>query len=234
MSRPERSRRGGTLLRRGVPALVVVLLAALLVLVLDPRGDEREPGTATAPPSAATPSTDPAEDPAAGEAEPTPTEPPAPATELVAEPVVVREGVEAAARTVTVAEAAFTAPATWSDGASVRVADVAQQVSSGRGPGAMAGQPQTVFTLEVTNGAAGPLDLNGVVVQAVYGAGATQASPLYDGGTTDFGGTLEPGATATAVYSFAIPADALEDVRLSVDVDGVRFPAVFTGAVPAN
>ena len=234
MSRPEGSRRSSTLLRRGVPALVVALLAALLVLVLDLGADDREPGTAAAPPSAAAPSTDPAEDPVAGEAEPTPTEQPAPATELVAAPVVVREGVEAAARTVTVADAAFTAPATWSDGASVRVAEAAQQVSGGRGPGAMAGQPQTVFTLEVTNGATAPLDLNGVVVQAVYGTAPTQASPLYDGGTADFGGTLQPGATATAVYSFAIPADELGNVTLSVDVDGVRFPAVFTGAVPAS
>jgi hypothetical protein len=214
--------------------LAVLLLAALLVLVLDLGGDDRESGSAEAPSSSAAPSATPAEDPATGEAGPTPTEAPAPATELLAAPVVAREGVPASARTVEAAPAAFTAPAEWSDGASVRVAEVHQQVSGGKGPGAMAGQPQTVFTLEVTNASPAPLDLNGVVVQATYGADTTQASPLYDGTTTDFGGTLEPGATATAVYSFAIPADELGEVSLSVDVDGHRFPAVFTGAVPAN
>jgi hypothetical protein len=77
------------------------------------------------------------------------------------------------------------------------------------------------------------VDLNAVVVQAVYG-GSNQASPIYDRETVDFAGALEPGATATAVYSFAIPADQLGDVVLSVDVDGYRFPAVFAGAVPTG
>ena len=233
MSRPDGPRRSrSTLLRRGVPALLAVLLAALLVLVLGPGGDDREPGTTAAPStSAAPPAPAGEEDP---EATPTPTESPAPATELLAAPVVVREGVPASARTVEAAPAAFTAPAEWSDGASVRVTDARQQVSGGKGPGALAGQPQTSFTLEVTNGSKAPLDLNGVVVQATYGGATTQASPLYDGTSVDFGGALEPGATATAVYSFAIPADQLGDVSLSVDVDGTRFPAVFTGEVPAS
>jgi hypothetical protein len=214
--------------RRGIPVLVAVVLAALLLLVLDLGGDDREPGATAAPSTSATPPTTPAE------ATPVPTEAPAPATELVAAPLVAREGVAAAARTVAVTPAEFTAPAEWSDGASVRVTEARQQVSSGSGPGAMAGQPQTVFTLEVSNGSGAPLDLNAVVVQATYGAGTTQASPLYDGATADFSGTLEPAATAAAVYSFAIPADQLGEVSLSVDVDGLRFPAVFTGAVPAN
>ena len=241
MSRPDGTRRSGsTLLRRGVPVLMVVLLAALLVWVLDPGGDDRESGAApsasaapSATPGEATPGeTDPGEeDP---EATPTPTESPAPATELLAAPVVVREGVPASARTVEAAPAGFTAPAEWSDGASVRVTEAHRQVSGGTGPGALAGQPQTSFTLEVTNGSKAPLDLNGVVVQATYGAATTQASPLYDATAVDFGGALEPGATATAVYSFAIPADQLEDVHLSVDVDGTRFPAVFAGEVPAS
>lgn len=238
MSRPNGPRRSrSTLLRRGVPVLIAVLLAALLVLVLDPGGNDDEPGATAAPSTSAAPSATPGEeDPSAtpGEATPTPTESPAPATELLAAPVVAREGVPASARTVEAAPAAFTAPAEWSDGASVRVVEARQQVSGGRGPGALAGQPQTVFTLEVTNGSTATLDLNGVVVQATYGAETTQASPLYDATTVDFGGALEPGAKAEAVYSFAVPADQLGDVRLSVDVDGSRFPAVFTGEVPAR
>ncbi len=242
MSRPDGPRRRSSLLlRRGVPALVAVLLAALLVLVLDLGADDEQPGATAAPATSAPPATTPGE-PAPAGAEPTPAEEPtagtegrpAPATEALAAPVVAREGVPAAARTVAATPAEFTAPAQWADGASVRVTGAHQQVSSGSGPGAMAGQPQTVFILEVTNGAGAPLDLNAVVVQATYGASATQASPLYDAATADFGGTLAPGATATAVYSFAIPADQLGEVSLSVDVDGLRFPAVFTGSVPAN
>jgi hypothetical protein len=88
--------------------------------------------------------------------------------------------------------------------------------------------------LELTNGSDASLDLDSVVVQATYGAGTVQASPLYDGETVDFGGDLEPGDSAKAVYSFAVPADQTGDVVLSVDVDGSRFPAVFTGAVPVR
>jgi hypothetical protein len=45
---------------------------------------------------------------------------------------------------------------------------------------------------------------------------------------------LEPGGTATAICSFSIPADQVGGVSLSVDVDGYRFPAVFSGAVPVR
>ena len=140
----------------------------------------------------------------------------------------------ASARTLTVSAADFAAPAEWSDGASIRVTDARQQVTSGRGPGERAGQPQTLFTLELVNGTGAALDLNAVVVQAVYGGDKAQASPLYDAETVDFGGSLAPGGTATAVYSFAIPADQVGNVVLSVDVDGYRFPAVFSGAVPVG
>jgi hypothetical protein len=229
--------------------LVVVLLGALLVLVLGMDRDDR-PGATAAPATSAAPATT-AGAPTTAGPEPTPMPTPtataaptssegtaagtaAPATEDLAAPVVAREGVPAAARTVTAAPAGFTAPAEWADGASVRVTAARQQVSSGTGPGALAGQPQTVFSLEITNGATAPLDLDAVVVQATYGAEAAQASPLYDDATVDFSGSLGSGATAAAVYSFAIPADQLGQVELSVDVDGHRFPAVFTGAVPTS
>jgi len=214
------------LLRRVLPVLLVFAAALALFLVLQGGNDDTDtPGAAASSSESPAPSLEPGE-------ETEPTEPPEPATELPAPSVAAREGVPASARTLTVSEADFAAPAEWSDGATVAVTGARQQVTSGRGPGERAGQPQTVFALEVTNGSDKPLDLNAVVVQAVYG-GSNQASPLYDQETVDFAGALAPGATATAVYSFAIPEDQLGDVVLSVDVDGYRFPAVFSGAVPA-
>jgi hypothetical protein len=221
---PRRSRRQ-LLLRWGLPVLALLVVGLLLVLPL-PGGDD---DSAPAAGSAATATSALAPD---AEETPTSTVPPSPATEQPAASVVAREGVAQSARTVQAAAADFATAAEWSDGASVRVTAARQQVTSGRGPGERAGQPQTVFALELANGSAAPLDLNGVVVQAVYGGGKSQASPLYDAETVDFGGTLAPGQVATAVYSFAIPADQVGDVVLSVDVDGYRFPAVFSGAVP--
>ncbi|MGY1615779.1 hypothetical protein ACI797_03460 [Geodermatophilus sp. SYSU D00691] len=217
--------------RRLLPALVLLLAAALALVLTLGRGDD--PGTAAAPaPSSAPPPAE--EEPVDPDAVPTPTEPVAPATEAAAAPVVLREGVPESARTVEATPADFTEPARWSDGAAVRLVEARQGITSDTGPGALAGQPQVVFTLEVTNGSGAPLDLGAVVVQAAYGSAATQASPLYDDGTVDFSGVVEPGGTATAVYSFAVPEDQLGGVTLSVDVDGHRFPAVFSGAVPVR
>ncbi|WP_448624077.1 hypothetical protein [Geodermatophilus sp. URMC 64] len=219
--------RRSLLLRRVLPALALVLVAGV-VAFLGLRGDgDGAPGAAAGSTSA------PAA-PTAQEAEDGPTASPSPATEEPAASVVARDGVPASARTVQVTTADFAAPASWSDGATIRVTEAHQQVTTGTGPGERTGQPQTVVTLELTNDTGRPLDLNTVVVQATYGAPPAQASPIYDAQSADFGGTLAPGASATAVYSFAIPADRLGDVVLSVDVDGYRFPAVFRGAVPAR
>jgi hypothetical protein len=216
------------LLRRVLPALVVVLLAALVLVLTTSGDDDRRTAAAPAPSTAAPATEEPTPDP---DDPPAPTEPvAAPATEVAAADVVIRQGVPESARTVQATSADFAQPAQWSDGASVRVVGATQGVSQGSGPGARAGQPQTVFTVELTNGSGAPLDLSSVVIQATYGSG-TQASPLYDDDTVDFGGVLAPGATATGVYSFAIPAAELGAVSLSVDVDGYRFPAVFAGAV---
>lgn len=218
--------------RRLLPALLVVLLAGLVLVLAVGRDDDRGEAAAPAAPTTSAPASDePAPDP---DALPEPTEPvAAPATEAAAAAVVIRQGVPESARTVQATPAGFTEPARWSDGATVRVLGAEQQVAGGSGPGALPGQPQTVFTLELTNGTGAPLDLTGVVVQATYGPG-TQASPLYDEATVDFGGVLAPGAIATAVYSFAVPEAGLGDATLTVDVDGYRFPAVFSGAVPVR
>ncbi|MCW2684019.1 MAG: hypothetical protein JWP33_1932 [Blastococcus sp.] len=227
---PQRSRRQ-LLLRWGLPVLAVLLAGGLLALVLP--GEDDDPTAPEAATASAAPTAPAGVSPAEG-ADPTTTVPPEPATEQAAATVVARDGVPAAARTITAAAADFAAPAQWSDGASLRVTGTRQQITTGEGPGSRVGQPQTVFVLELSNGSSRSLDLGSVVAQAVYGADRVQASPLYDAETVDLSGTLAPRGTATAVYSFAIPEDQLGDVVLSVDVDGYRFPAVFTGAVPAG
>jgi hypothetical protein len=225
---PTRRSRRDLLLRRVLPALAVLVVAAVVVFLVVRGGDGGSGNAAAASStSAAAPSTDLGLEPTE-----TPSVSPSPATEAAAPTVVSRPGVPEASRTVQATNGDFTTTSTWSDGATIRVAEAHQQVTSGTGPGELAGQPQTVFSLELVNGTDKPLDLNTVVVQATYGSGPTQASPIYDQKSADFGGTLAPGDTATAVYSFAIPADQLGNVTLSVDVDGFRFPAVFSGAVP--
>jgi hypothetical protein len=216
-------------LRRGLPALAVLAVAGVVVaLIVAGRG-----GSGPERNAAATGSSPPAKS-SFGPPLPSPSPSPAPVTQPAAVTMVSRPGVPASARTVAGATAEFTAPASWADGASVRLTEAHHQVSSGQGPGALVGQPEAVLSLSLTNGSSAPLDVSGVVVQAVYGFRDKVASPLYDGSTLDFSGTVAPGATATAVYAFAIPTDQLGDVRLTVDLDGHHFPVVFAGVVPAR
>lgn len=229
------SGRRDLLLRRVLPALAVVAAVVLAVVVLRGPGEDDGDGAGAGSSAAAatTSAAAPQEEQPAAEEEPAPSTAPPVATQLPAPPLVTREGVAESARTIATTPADFAAPAEWSDGASVRVVAASHRTTSGTGPGELAGQPQTVFRLELVNGSAAPLVLDAVVVQATYGDPVAQATPLYDRETVDFSGTLAPGQTAGAVYSFAIPADQLGAVTLSVDVDGHRFPAVFSGAVPA-
>jgi hypothetical protein len=216
-------------LRIGLPGLVALVVAGVVVTLIVTGSGGSETGQAA---SSAAPSTVPGS--SFGPPTPSPSPSPAPISEPAAVSLVARPGVPASARTVAGSTSAFTAPASWADGASVRLTDAHQQVTTGSGPGALVGQPQTVFSLALTNGTNAPLDVSGVVVQATYTAAGTVAAPLYDDTTLDFSGTVAPGATTTAVYAFAVPADQLDDVRLSIDLDGRHFPVVFSGAVPVH
>ncbi|WP_340536700.1 hypothetical protein [Nocardioides sp. GXZ039] len=127
--------------------------------------------------------------------------------------------------------AEFGAPAAYPDGVSVRILGHTNRHVNGLGPGATSG-PATMFRISVANDSESPLELGSVVVTAVYGPGAGfVADPSYDLPVGDLAGTLRPGATRTAKYAFAIPADARDRIRLYVDLDGSRMPAVFTGSI---
>lgn len=97
------------------------------------------------------------------------------------------------------------------------------------GPGDVAG-PALRVTVRLDNGTSDPLDLLGVSVTMSYGSDATPASPLGDPSAAPFGGTLEPGQSARAVYVFRVPTDARNAVSVSVGYQPGAPYAVFTGA----
>jgi hypothetical protein len=86
-----------------------------------------------------------------------------------------------------------------------------------------------MFTLRFDNGTDKPIDLDEVVVTATYGNPARVARPTYGEAARDFYGSVKPGAKAGATYSFSVPTDELDGVRLTVDFDGLHAPATFTG-----
>ncbi len=130
---------------------------------------------------------------------------------------------------LTVPDRSFGSAAEYADGLRVRVARIANKTVEAIGPGALVG-PVSVFTLKVTSESSSPIDLSTAVVTAVYGGTpGLLADPCYDVPVRDLAGTLKSGGSITARYAFFIPADALGDVDLHVDLDGKRVPAVFTG-----
>jgi hypothetical protein len=122
-------------------------------------------------------------------------------------------------------------PVNFPDGVSVKVDKVAQGVEQGEGPGVFRGRPHSAFTLSLTNGSTGPIDLTQVVVTTTYGSPAKLASPVYGvAAAADFTGTVAPGATATATYVFAIPPGQAKSTVMTVDFDDVHAAATLTGS----
>lgn len=147
-----------------------------------------------------------------------------------ATPAPVKRNGKPAKTTVPGVSGGLKAKTNYKDGLALQVTDVAHSVNTETGPGVLQGEQLTTFTLTVTNNTAAPVDLSGVVLEAAYGAPKRVASPVYTADSRDLSGSLEPGKSASAGYSFAIPADSRGAVRLTVDLDGVHGLAVLTGS----
>lgn len=97
-------------------------------------------------------------------------------------------------------------------------------------PGDFAG-PALRVTVRLTNGTSGPLPVDGATVDLTYGTDATPGSPLDDDANRPFTGTVRPGATAVAVYVFAVPADRHDHVQVRVSYQAGAPVLVFSGPV---
>lgn len=117
----------------------------------------------------------------------------------------------------------------YGDGVELDITGIKQGRVAGEGPGVVQG-PTTTFSLKLTNGGRRSLKLNTVVVTAVYGEPGRVANPIYVGNTQDFAGTVKPGKTAKAVYTFMIPVTRRSQVTIHVDFDAVHTAAVFSGS----
>jgi hypothetical protein len=131
--------------------------------------------------------------------------------------------------TVTAAPATFRGTVRYSDGVSLEVTRIVHGRVTDEGPGVVQG-PVTTFSLSLRNGSSRPLRLDSVVVTAVYGRPGRVASPIYLDRSQDFAGTARPGATAKAVYTFAISVPRSDHVTIHVDFDAVHAAAVFAGS----
>ena len=132
--------------------------------------------------------------------------------------------------------AKFTGAVKYPDGVSLVITKAEKGIETGHGPGVMAGREYVRFTVKLTNGSAKAVNLDQVVVTTTYGTTKQLAAPVYteSAGTYDFTGSVKPGATATALYAFAVPTKQLNRVAMVVDFDGLHTSATYTGAVVAK
>lgn len=99
-------------------------------------------------------------------------------------------------------------------GLTANVVSVESYTATATRPGEVSG-PAVKVTLRLTNGTGGAFPLSTATVNAYYGSGATPAAPVAgDTAAKPFTGSLQPGASATAVYVFTVPAD--EDGAVTV------------------
>ncbi|MGY1751796.1 hypothetical protein [Blastococcus sp. SYSU D01042] len=197
---------GGAGRRRLLIAGTALALAALvaLVLVLGTRGGGEDGGTEAAvePTQTAAPSDEPTIE---GPAIPPPPVASGPAGQSVA----------ADERPPNLPAVALDAPAATGDGVTGSLVSITAIDGSGVGRGNVAG-PALRVTVRLTNGTDEAVPLEGVAVELTHGTDAVPASPLDDPSASPFGGTLDAGATAEAVYVFSVPADDRRDVSVAV------------------
>lgn len=144
---------------------------------------------------------------------------------------VVRPG-SSGGPTVSAKPADTTASVTYDDKVALRIDEVSFAKETSQGPGAFTDREYARLTIAFDNGSSAPIDL-GTSVLTMLDANGTPVAPVYaaEAKVSDFSGTVAPGASATATYAFAIPADARGQITLVIDFDGTHTSAVFRGGL---
>jgi hypothetical protein len=134
------------------------------------------------------------------------------------------------AKSATASPVPLSSPAALPGDITLRVTDTKTGKVSGQGPGVINGAAQVAFTLEFKNSSSRPFNMNTVEVNVTYGTADTPAAAVPSA-SKPFHGTLRPGATASAVYAFAIPTSEQDDVALTAWYKQGQPTVLFQGSV---
>lgn len=127
---------------------------------------------------------------------------------------------------VSAAPVALDAPSEAGNGIAVALSSIESMTTEAELPGEVAG-PGVKVTVAVTNNSADAVDLGNVVVDLQDAAG-TPSIPMSVG-STPFTGSVAPGATATGVYVFSVPATYANPATITVAYAASAPVAVFSG-----
>lgn len=152
----------------------------------------------------------------------------APATTVVPAPGGdgnIQETVPTAAVTSN-APVGLAATGDYGDGVTVTLGSIESVTTEALQAGEVAG-PGVRFEVTISNGSAEPVDLSNVIVD-LADANGTPAIQMSSG-ASPFGGSIAAGASATAIYVFATPADYINPATISVSYAASAPVVVFNG-----
>jgi hypothetical protein len=124
-------------------------------------------------------------------------------------------------------------PGTIEPGVTASIDTIEAVQGEAKGPGEVAG-PAIRFRVSISNTTSAAIDLGATVVTVDYGTDRTPALELFEPGASPLPSSVDPGATATAVYIFTVPVDQRGLVHITVDYTVGVAPLEFTGPVPAS
>jgi len=208
----------------------IVLAAVLAVLVLTGVAGwlvARPSGDAASPPAAA-PTTAPASTPAPGSYGTSVLVPSTGGTAPADVPTTVLADVPG--KPEALAPVALDQPTGYADGTSARLVDIKAVTAQAHGAGETSG-PALAVIVELTNTTDEAMSLDTVAVNMYLGTEGSPAARVQSESGNPFSGSLEPGATAQAVYAFTVPVDRRDLVTVTVGRAPESGTAVFAGAV---
>ncbi|MFT3798206.1 hypothetical protein [Microbacterium sp.] len=100
-------------------------------------------------------------------------------------------------------------------------------------PGQLAG-PAVSVTIEVTNASGKAVDLAGASLNLDFGDAHTPAPAIGDPVATGLPATVADGATVTGTYSFSLPLDVREQVRVILDLVSGESQVIFLGKLASD
>jgi hypothetical protein len=106
--------------------------------------------------------------------------------------------------------------APFGNGIRARVTGLRYGTVTETGPGQLTGSPAITFRITLYNTSRAAAGVDGVSVNAYYGARKTPAVPTNLYTTRPIHGRVAAGSTATGSYAFAIPPSQRHDVTLTV------------------
>ncbi|HUX69819.1 MAG TPA: hypothetical protein VMV41_04850 [Cellulomonadaceae bacterium] len=118
-------------------------------------------------------------------------------------------------------------PADFGTGVVAKLDKIESIVATAHGPGEISG-PALAFTITVTNGSSGVIDLGSVIVNLTDANGDPGVS-MFGSPASLLSGLLAAGASATGVYVFSVAPSADSSVRLDVSYSTQAPTVVFSG-----